>query len=209
MSRTNTLATIVFLLAPTAAHADVIAISEARDLAAGAAVTIQGRVTVPSGTFASAIGDEGFAVNDRTGGIFVCTHDTNYNLRNRRAVEIQGTMDDTHGMPCVLATRVDQIGRRDLRLPTGNVPTSAVGSIVTVQGEIVRVEADEQYGTKVFIDDGTGEREIFIGTKIAQPRWIREGTKIRATGFVAQFPGFNETTPEIDIRSRRDIRRVR
>ncbi len=209
MTRTNILATLVFFLVPAAAHADVIAISEARDLAAGTTVTVQGRVTVPSGTFATAINDEGFAVNDRTGGIFICTHGTNYNIRIRRTVEIQGTMGDTHGMPCVLATRVDQIGRRDLRLPTGNVPTSAVGSIVTVQGEILEVRADANFGTKVFIDDGTGEREIFIGADIAQPRWIAEGNSIRATGFVAQFPDFGETTPEIDVRSRRDFRRVR
>lgn len=209
MSRTNILATIVFLLAPTAAHADVIAISEARDLATGAAVTVQGRVTVASGTFNTAIGDKGFAVNDRTGGIFICTGTTDYHIRERRTVEIEGTVGDVHGMPCVVATRVDQIGRRDLRLPTGNVPTSAVGSIVTVQGEILEVRADADFGTKVFIDDGTGEREIFIGADIAQPRWLAEGNSIRATGFVAQFPGFGEETPEIDVRTRRDFRRVR
>ena len=209
MSRTNILATIAFFLVPAAAHADVIAISEARDLAAGTTVTIQGRVTVPSGTFYTAITDQGFAVNDRTGGIFICTHETNYDLGNRRTVEIQGTMDNTHGMPCVLATQVDRIRRKELRLPTGNVPTSAVGSIVTVQGEILEVRADADFGTKVFIDDGTGEREIFIGANIAQPRWLAEGNSIRATGFVAQFPGFGETTPEIDVRSRRDFRRVR
>ena len=199
----------LLLLTATASHADVTAISELGDLAAGTAVTIQGRVTVPSGTFYTAITDRGFAVNDRTGGIYVCTGDTDYHIRDRRTVEIQGTIGDIQGMRCVVASQVDQIGRKDLRLPTGNVPTSAVGSIVTVQGEIVRVEPDMGFGTKVYIDDGTGEREIFIGTDIAQPSWIREGTKIRATGFVAQFPGFNETTPEIDVRSRRDIRRVR
>ncbi len=209
MSRTNILATIAFVLAPCAAHADVIAISALSDLQTGAAVTIQGRVTVPSGTFYTAITDQGFAVNDGTGGIFICTGETDYRLRERRTVEIEGTVGEIHGMPCVVASQVDRIRRKELRLPTGNVPTSAVGSIVTVQGEILEVRADADFGTKVFIDDGTGEREVFIGANIAQPRWLAEGNSIRATGFVAQFPDFGETTPEVDVRSRRDFRRVR
>ena len=46
-------------------------ITEARALAHGTEVTVEGYVTVAPGTFVSAMGNEGFALQDATGGIYV------------------------------------------------------------------------------------------------------------------------------------------
>ncbi|HKP82761.1 MAG TPA: hypothetical protein VJT69_12105 [Pyrinomonadaceae bacterium] len=46
-----------------------ISIAEARSLPLGTIVTIDGVVTVPSGAFSSSTFDQGFAIQDRTGGI--------------------------------------------------------------------------------------------------------------------------------------------
>src|SRR5690349_23966918 len=46
-------------------------ISEARGRANGTQVTVEGHVTVQPGAFASAMGNEGFALQDNTGGIYV------------------------------------------------------------------------------------------------------------------------------------------
>src|SRR5262245_41389887 len=52
-----------------------ISISEARSLPLGTVVTIDGSVTVPSGAFSSSTFDQGFAIQDRTGGIYVSVPD--------------------------------------------------------------------------------------------------------------------------------------
>jgi hypothetical protein len=52
-----------------------ISIAEARSLPLGTIVTIDGVVTVPSGAFSSSTFDQGFAIQDRTGGIYVSVPD--------------------------------------------------------------------------------------------------------------------------------------
>jgi hypothetical protein len=61
---------LLILLALPAVAAAATPIVAARDLPLGTTVTIEGRVTVPSGLFASAsLQDKGFAIQDVTGGI--------------------------------------------------------------------------------------------------------------------------------------------
>src|SRR5215471_13994382 len=64
--------------APDVAHSapptpKTISIAEARSLPLGTVVTIEGSVTVPSGAFSSSTFDQGFVIQDRTGGIYVST----------------------------------------------------------------------------------------------------------------------------------------
>ena len=63
------------ITAPAAPAAKVISIAEARSLPLGTIVTIDGSVTVPSGAFSSSTFDQGFAIQDQTGGIYVSTAD--------------------------------------------------------------------------------------------------------------------------------------
>src|SRR3712207_4811861 len=46
-------------------------IAQARRLPVGTIVTVEGSVTVPAGAFKSGTFDAGFAIQDRTGGIYV------------------------------------------------------------------------------------------------------------------------------------------
>ena len=71
-----TLITLLFSFIPgPAVHGPAdpktITIAEARSLPLGTIVTIDGAVTVPSGAFSSSTFDQGFAIQDRTGGIEV------------------------------------------------------------------------------------------------------------------------------------------
>lgn len=189
---------------------EVTAISQVYELEHGADVTVIGRVIVPPDRFTSSIGNAGFALNDRTRGIFVCT-DSDFDLRIGRNVRVEGKLSEIQGMPCIAATRVDRVGRREVRLPTGKVPTSAIGSIISVQGTITSVVPDGDFGTKVFVDDGSGEIDVYLNKNIGLDdlHFIREGVEIRARGFVAMYPDFGEITPELDPRSSDDIQEIR
>ena len=69
-----------------------ISIAEARSLPLGTIVTIDGSVTFPSGAFSSSTFDQGFAIQDRTGGIYVSVPD------NLGLIEAIGSCDrDTRG----------------------------------------------------------------------------------------------------------------
>lgn len=75
-----------------------------------------------------------------------------------------------------------------------------------MEGKITRVVDDGDYGTKVFLDDGSGEAQVFVNraTKIDVSD-LQPGRTIRVTGFGSQY----ETTYEIEPRSRKDISMVR
>src|SRR6202035_1837945 len=62
-----------------------IDIGAARQLPLGTVVTVEGSVTVPSGDFSSSSFDEGFAIQDHTGGIYVSVA-TNLGLTVRQRV---------------------------------------------------------------------------------------------------------------------------
>jgi hypothetical protein len=67
-----------------------ISIGEARNLPLGTVVTIDGSITVPSGAFSSSTFDQGFAIQDRTGGIYVSVPD-NLGFELRQQVRVTGT----------------------------------------------------------------------------------------------------------------------
>ncbi len=81
-----TLITLLFTLLPGptgfgSADPKTISIAEARSLPLGTTVTIDGVVTVPSGAFSSSTFDQGFAIQDRTGGIYVSVLITSIHAR--------------------------------------------------------------------------------------------------------------------------------
>lgn len=79
---------------PVAPAASAISIAEARSLPLGTVVTITGSVTVASGAFSSSTFDQGFAIQDRTGGIYVSTPD-NLGFAPRQQLRVTGTLADT------------------------------------------------------------------------------------------------------------------
>ncbi|NEQ45681.1 MAG: hypothetical protein F6K00_19915 [Leptolyngbya sp. SIOISBB] len=186
-------------------------IDQARHLPNGAAVTVTGNVTVPSGTFGSANLDAGFAIQDVTGGIYVTT-DTLQPLRLGETVQVTGQLqDDGHGQRMLRLT--DWYRSQRPLLPMSPLLASAEqagkildGQLVTVKGEIVKpLKEDAPYGDRLWIQDETGEIQIYIpkSTGIAPEEllYLEVGQKIVVTGLSSQFDDNDEVMP----RSRADI----
>ncbi|MGB1271438.1 MAG: hypothetical protein ACPG5T_05140 [Endozoicomonas sp.] len=184
----------------------VSAISEIYSQPEGCSVKIQGKVTVAPGTLASGIGNEGFSVHDNTRGMFICTH-TRLNVKHGDSVSITGKRGQIIGMPCITAETVEPLEGPPM-LPTGSVPSSAIGSIISVRGTIKEIRPEAEYGTKVFIDDGSGRQVVFINKSINLTHIpeLTEGVLAEIKGFVALYPAFTKDKPEIDPRSISDIR---
>src|SRR5262249_28835602 len=128
-----TLVTLLLAVSPDAAHSappspGPISIGEARSLPLGTVVTIDGSVTVPSGACASSAAtlDQGFAIQDRTGGIFVSV-DEDLGFAPRRQVRVTGQLaDDGFGLLVLIGvTDIKPHGRgpkvRPLPVATGAV----------------------------------------------------------------------------------------
>src|SRR5262245_23215238 len=72
----------------------VASIENVKKLALGTDVTIEGSVTVASGTFGSSFSDEGFQVQDRTGGMYI-TMKTDLHLTLGQKVRLTGKLTET------------------------------------------------------------------------------------------------------------------
>src|SRR6476660_8610929 len=90
-------AVLLFTLSAAVQAASPISIAAARHLPMGTVVTVEGSVTTPSGVFASSFFDEGFAIQDRTGGIYVSMAD-NLGLSFRQEARVTGTLADSGGL---------------------------------------------------------------------------------------------------------------
>lgn len=187
-----------------------VPIATARQQAQGASVTVEGLVTVPSGDFRSSSSDEGFAVQDQTGGIWVSLN-KNLHLRLGQRVRVSGTLGESEEKLQIVADPADvqRLPGRELRVATGQVGAATLGFLITVEGTVTQpVEDDLPYGYKVFIDDGSGPAQIYLNASTnidSRAPWFKPGRKIRVTGFGNQYGA----TYEVDPRSRRDVRAVR
>ncbi|HET9226334.1 MAG TPA: DNA-binding protein [Thermoanaerobaculia bacterium] len=208
----------VMLVAVMAARVDaqVISIAEARSLPAGTVVTVEGSVTVPSGRFASSTFDQGFALQDDTGGIYVSTAASS-NLNYHRRVRVTGEVgDDGFGLmvlrPASLADVKKLPGAHAIEptpLATGDVSEATEGLLVRISGRLSRpIVNDLPFGYQVFVDDGSGETQIFVaastGINPFNIPFLVKGDEITAVGYSGQFLGQYEVLP----RHRGDIRRA-
>ena len=202
----------VTLVTPHAATAapHPIPIAVARHLALGTVVTVDGSVTVPSGVFASSFFDEGFAVQDLTGGIYVSMAD-NLGLRFRQQARVTGTLTDIGGLLVIVplsdgSVSAHGLGLGVLPLPsrTGAIGEATEGRIVLVAGRITRLEDDGEFGQKVFVNDGSGEIRVFINTGAGiSVAGLAPGQFVFVTGFSGQFIDY-----EIDPRFPTDLIRA-
>lgn len=213
LKKQSVLLILVFALAARAG-AEVISIAEARSLPAGTVVTVEGSVTVPSGDFSSSTFDQGFGLQDETGGIYVSTAE-NPNLNFHRRVQVTGVVgDDGFGLtvlrPASLADVVTLGGAAPVAptpLATGDVSEATEGLLVEVTGTLSRpIVNDLPFGYQVFIDDGSGETQVFIpastGINPFKIPFLEKGTAITAVGYSGQFLSQYEVLP----RHRGDIR---
>jgi uncharacterized protein YdeI (BOF family) len=185
-------------------------IAKARAMPFGTTVTIEGTVTTPSGVFASSFSDEGFAVQDRTAGIFVSFPDTNIRVKPPQRVEVTGVLKNSSGLRVIAPAGAKAVKVRGKDRPvqptwvrTGSVGESTEGSLVRAVGVITQGPIDDlPFGHKFFIDDGSGEITVYVnrGTRVdVQPLGV--GQLIEVTGFSSQFSDHYE----IDIRGPQDL----
>lgn len=207
------LALVCWLSVPQSAIAfpQTCFIDQARHHPNGAEVVVTGNVIVPSGAFGSANLDQGFAIQDVTGGIYV-TSDRPIDVPLGKTVTVTGQLtDDGHGQR-MLAIRDWQLSQRPL-LPIAPFVTSAAqagqsldGHLVTVKGQIVKpLKDDAPYGDRLWIADASGEIQIYIakstGITPQQLPFLQVGQTIQVTGLSSQFDDNDEVMP----RSRWDI----
>ncbi|HXO20286.1 MAG TPA: hypothetical protein VOA87_10240, partial [Thermoanaerobaculia bacterium] len=176
-----------------AAHA--IDIGAARALLLGTFVTVEGSVTVPSGAFSSSTFDEGFAIQDRTGGIYVSVV-PDLGLTVRRKVSVSGHLaDNGHGVLTVVADArdVEADGRGPQVEPrwvsTANVSEATEGLLVQVVGTItVPIVPDPPFGTIIIVDDGSGPIRIFVCASTGiDVSGLAPGQRVSVTGLSYQF----------------------
>jgi DNA/RNA endonuclease YhcR with UshA esterase domain len=186
-------------------------ISEAHGRTNGTQVTVEGYVTVQPGAFASAMGNEGFALQDTTGGIYVkLAQKLDFGLGAH--VRVTGTLNDEANLrilesePGSVQTLAgtQQVGARDVR--TGDVGESTEGLLVRVNAQVTRAVHEElPYGYELYVDDGSGEVQVYIhgsaGFDAARLRALTVGQTIQVTGFSSQY----ETTLEVAPRQPSDL----
>ena len=188
-------------------------IRDARALASGTVTTIRGTVTVPSGAFTSSTYDQGFAIQDKTGGIYISTQ-TNHRLKLGDTAEVTGVLGQTFGLTIVtpgsgrsVIIKRDNDNVTPQRIATGSVNEASEGRLVTIRGTVSQaVSSDLPYGYKFYVNDGSGEIQVFVSTSsnldLSQ---MSLGTAVNITGFSGQF----DTTYEVQPRIQRDLKVLR
>ncbi len=209
------LATLFFAFTIDIAHAappnpKTISIAEARSLPLGTIVTVDGSVTLPSGAFASSTFEQGFAIQDHTGGIYVSVDD-DPGFAARQQVRITGQLADSLLPGLLVLVDVTDIkahgsGPKVQALPvaTGDVGEATEGKLVRITGTITQPIDDLlPIGFIIFVDDGSGEVHVFVAASTGiDVSGFAPGQTIEVTGFSGQFgPDF-----EVDPRFQSDIR---
>lgn len=183
----------------------VVTVAEARALAEGSTATVEGLATVTSGTFNSATGDQGFALQDATGGIYVSLPDAlDFGLDAR--VRVTGKLGQT-AQQTVLNAEAASVTVLEGTGPveptdamTGDVGEPVEGLLVRVSGSVTTaVEDDQPYGFKVYIDDGSGEVQVFVhiveGQPVIDTTSLKVDQAIQVTGLAAQYEATYEVAP--------------
>ena len=199
------LAALFLCAACVAAQHAPFAIKWARRLPAGDTVTVEGFVTVPAGLFASFTGDQGFAIQDATGGIYVSLPGASKTPLGQ-GVRVRGRVSQIAQL-IVLSTRPELIAptsRQRLVEPlfvkTGAIGSATEGRLVRIRGAITRPVGDDlPYGYKIAVDDGSGETQVFVpistGIDPLSPSALRVGQVITVVGFSGRYEDTHEVIP--------------
>ena len=186
-----------------------IAIAAARALPLGSRVTVDGIVSTPSGAFASSFFDAGFGIQDERAGIYVSLQ-TDLHLLPGDRVRVTGVLADSFGLLVLLPDDPADVDHRGherppaaRRVATGAVGESTEGLLVTVKARITRAPApDDDFGFKLFVDDGSGELQIFVNLQTGiDVATLALGERVKVTGFSSQF----DADFEIDPRFPQDV----
>lgn len=209
------LVTVLFTLVPEAVYAgpqasQKISIATARSLPLGTVVTVDGFVTVASGTFSSSTFDQGFAIQDRTGGLYVSVAD-NLGFAPRQQVRVTGKLADSFGLLVLIDVTDSKAHGRGPKVPVLAVATGAVGE--ATEGQLVKITGtltqpvvnDLPFGFILVVNDGSGEVHSFVSASTGiDVSGLSLSQTIEITGFSGQF----EDHFEVDPRVQEDIKEV-
>jgi len=176
-------------------HRSDMPIAAARMQAVKTSVMVEGIVTVAPGTF-----DEGFAVQDASGGIYV-TRAIAAGVKAGDRVRASGAIAVVNGQTVIEPAQVQMLGAGSLPAPldtrTGTVGPVTEGKLVAVRGKVAGDVIDDQpWGWKLYLDDGSGPVLVFISTPTAiDIRNIRSGLSLRVTGFNGRYDKHTEVLP--------------
>ncbi len=201
---------LALVIVPSSVQAaKTVDISVARALPLGSTVTVKGTVTVASGALVSSTFDEGFALQDKSGGIYASMA-TNVGLQVGDQAEVTGQLADSFGLLILVITSPADVKAKGHGRPvtaaavkTGSVNEATEGRLVVVEGSITQaVSNDLPYGYKFYVNDGSGEIQIFVSASTAiDLSGLAPGQRVRVSGFSAQF----DTTYEVQPRVQADI----
>jgi uncharacterized protein YdeI (BOF family) len=184
----------------------VVSIKAARAVPVGAVVTIEGVVTTPPGAFKSSTEDEGFAIEDASGaGVYVRTN-VKADFGVGRRVRVTGKLDESNGKLVIVPAGERGMGQRGRgvapvpaprRFSTREIGEATEGRLVRVAGRMTKpVQMDVPYGFRFFVDDGTGEVQIFVSASTnVSPANLRPGLRVAVTGFSGQYKDHYEVEP--------------
>jgi DNA/RNA endonuclease YhcR with UshA esterase domain len=199
---------VLCIIAPEAVYSGppappALSIVQARSLPLGTVVMIDGSVTVASGAFSSSTFDQGFAIQDRTGGIYVSVAD-NLGFAPRQQVRVRGQLAESFGL--LILTNVTDIkahgsGPKVQPLPvtTGAVGEATEGKLVRITGTITQpIVEDLPFGFIMFVNDGSGEVHSFVSASTGiDVSGLRPGQTLEITGFSGQFDDHSEVDPRV------------
>jgi DNA/RNA endonuclease YhcR with UshA esterase domain len=211
LSRRGALALLGALALGVTGCNPALSISDARSRPNGSEVTVEGAVTVQPGAFSSALGDQGFAIQDDTSGIYVKMEEKQSFGLNAR-VRLTGTLDEQNQLRILKAVPADlklesgtqTVAAKDVT--TGGVNESVEGQLIRVAGAITQAfQDDSPYGYKLYINDGSGEVQVFVhvsaGFDAAALKALTVGQRLQVVGLAAQY----ETTYEVAPRMPSDL----
>lgn len=198
-----TLLSLGSLVTPAAAATRATPIATARTLPLGTVVTVDGSATTPSGVYESSTFDKGFAIQDRSAGIYVSVA-VDTHIAPRTKVRVTGELRDSFGQLILVVTDAATIrthGKGPKIHPrpvaTGAVGESTEGSLVTVAATVTQVPVqDPPFGAFFHIDDGSGDLTVFVTTQTGiDLSGLAVGQTVRVTGLSSQFDTHYEILP--------------
>ncbi len=170
--------------------------------------TVEGFVTVAPGVFNSATGDQGFVIQDATGGIYVGLNDL-LTLALDKKVRVTGKLTQVAQQTVLATAKADVIeaaGPTMTIMPvdtkTGDVNEQVEGKLIRVTGKVTQMVVDDSpYGMKVFIDDGSAEVQVFVhlvgGKPLIDTSTLAIDQMITVVGVGAQYETTYEVLPRL------------
>ncbi len=190
----------------------VMSISDARALADGTSATVEGFVTVAPGTFNSANGDQGFMIQDATGGVYVGIADL-LTFPLDQKVRVTGKLSQVVQQTVLATTKADvsEVAAMTMTMvpvdtKTGDVNEQVEGKLIRVAGKVTQMVMDDSpYGMKFYVDDGSAEVQVFVhlvaGKPVIDTSMLAIDQMVTVVGVGAQY----ETTYEVAPRKADDL----